>query len=222
MKYFKIINENNKSCNGGNFDWTEYLPTKNDDESWMPGKWTPEHPVVMCKSGYHVMDANHLLDWANAQLYECEVIGAVADEDNDKYACRSIRLVKKIETWNDRNLRLFACWCVRQVWHLLKDERSKRSVEVAERYAIGEASIEELRVARAAAWAAAREAAWAAALAAASWAASWAARAAAREAARAAALAAAWDAALAAAWDAARDAQCQHLLEMLEIESEEE
>ena len=85
----------------GNFDWTEYLPTKNEDGSWTPGKWTPEHPVVMCKSGYHVIDAYHLLDWANAQLYECEVIGAVADEDNDKYACRSIRLVKKIGTWKN-------------------------------------------------------------------------------------------------------------------------
>lgn len=208
MKYFKIIDENNKSCNGGNFDWTEYLPTKNDDESWMPGKWTPEHPVVMCKSGYHVMDANHLLDWANAQLYECEVIGAVANEDNDKYACRSIRLVKKIETWNDRNLRLFACWCVRQVWHLLKDERSKRSVEVAERYAIGEASIEELCVAMDAAW----DAAWDAASYAASYAAG--------EVASYAAWKVAWEAARAAR--AARAAQCQHLLEMLEIESEEE
>ncbi len=210
MKYFKIIDENNKPCNGGNFDWTEYLPTKNDDESWMPGKWTPEHPVVMCKSGYHVIDANHLLDWANAQLYECEVIGAVADEDNDKYACRSIRLVKKIETWNDRNLRLFACWCVRQVWHLLKDERSKRSVEVAERYAIGEASIEELRVAMDAAWDAAWDAAGEAASYAA-WDAAW-------DAAGEAASYAAWK----VAWDAAKAAQCQHLLEMLEIESEEE
>ena len=209
MKYYKIIDENNKSCNGGNFDWTEYLPTKNDDESWTPGKWTPEHPVVMCKSGYHVIDAYHLLDWANAQLYECEVIGAVADEDNDKYACRSIRLVKKIETWNDRNLRLFACWCVRQVWHLLDDERNKTAVEVAERYAIGEATIEEMD----AAWSAAGSAAGSAAM----------------DAARYAARYAAWDAARWAAWaaweatrEAARAAQCQHLLEMLEIESEGE
>jgi len=59
---------------------------------------------------------------------------------------------------DDRTLRLFACWCVRQVWHLLTDERSRNAVEVAERYADGKATKEEL----AAAWAAATDAAWAA------------------------------------------------------------
>ena len=59
----------------------------------------------------------------------------------------------------DRELRLFACWCARQVWHLMTDERSRNAVEVAERFARGEASEDELT----AAWAAARDAAWGAA-----------------------------------------------------------
>ena len=217
MKYYKIIDENNMSCNGGTFDWTRYLPTKNEDGSWIPGKWTPVQRVVMCLSGYHVTDTNHLLDWADAQLYECEVIGPLTDEDNDKYVCRSIRLTRKIETWNNRNLRLFACWCIRQIRNSLNNERSKNAVDVAERYALGEASIKELNTARSGIWdlpaSTIRSAAWSTVMF------------------------TAWDAAKAAAWFIARSepwdvdrsvtrpvaekVQNQHLLEMLGIESEE-
>ena len=52
---------------------------------------------------------------------------------------------------DDKTLRLFACKCVREVWHLLTDERSKNAVIVAERYAIGEASEKELKSAASAA-----------------------------------------------------------------------
>lgn len=108
---------------------------------------------------------------------------------------------------DDQKSRLFACWCVRQVWNLLTDERSKKAVEVAELFVAGKATIQELDAARAAASAAA----WAAARAAGD-AAGDAARAAAGAAERAAAWAAwaAWAAARAAA-GAAGAAQCKQI-----------
>ena len=47
----------------------------------------------------------------------------------------------------DKLARLFACWCVRQIWHLLTDERSRTAIEVAERYAVGEATHDDLKAA---------------------------------------------------------------------------
>ena len=110
---------------------------------------------------------------------------------------------------DERKLRLYGCACVRgtpitkgrTVWDLLSDERSRRAVEVSERFANGEATEEE----RTAAWAAAGDAAWDAA----------------RDASRAAAWAAAGAASGAAARDASRTWQAEKLRELvpwLEVE----
>jgi len=115
------------------------------------------------------------------------------------WACRTV-------PEHDREWRLFAVWCARQVQHLITDQRSHDAINVAERFALGAATKNELDAARDAAWSAVRDAArdvawsaaWSAALAAA-WDVAW-------DAARGAAWSAAWSAAFDAAWDAARGA----------------
>jgi hypothetical protein len=99
--------------------------------------------------------------------------------DDALWCCRA-------EPQHDREWRLMAVRFAREVQHLMHDPRSIAALDVAERFARGEATETELAAARDAAWDA-RAAAWDAASAAA-----W-----------AAARAAAWDAASAAAWDAA-------------------
>ena len=153
----------------------------------------------------------HTLTWADFQKFEpCydpqerygDFSGTILDILKDK------RIPAKDRIWaatckgvlDDKTLRLFACKCVREVWHLLTDERSRKAVEVAERYAVGDATDEELDAARDAAWDASSSAA--------------------RDAAIAAAMAAAWDAAIAAAWAAAwaaaMDKQIMILIQLIE------
>jgi hypothetical protein len=124
----------------------------------------------------------------------------------------------------DREIRLFAVWCARQVEHLMTDPRSIAALDVAERFANGQATADELDTAQAAAGAAARAASWEAAWAVAedaaraardaardaAWAAWGAAGAVAEDAARAAGAAA-----RAASWEAARAAQAEKFKEMV-------
>jgi len=118
----------------------------------------------------------------------------------------------------DREARLYAVWCARQVQRLMTDPRSIVALDVAERHANGDATDAELAEARTAADAAgaAAGAAGGAAGAAggAAGVAAGAAADAARTAAEAAAGAAAWGAARAAARAAARDAQRERFVEI--------
>lgn len=125
------------------------------------------------------------------------------------FVVRRARIVRRVEEWNDRSARLFACDCADDALKFFEnpDPRSVEAVAVARRYAIGDATFAELADAGDAARAAASAAAWAAAGDAAAWA-----------VARNSALAAAWAAVGCVAWDAARATQARRLATMLGIE----
>ena len=132
-----------------------------------------------CESGWKKLLAHLGKTQADDEPLPYSVIVESNGLDDALWCCR-------VEPQYDREWRLFAVWCARQVQHLITDKRSLHALDVAERFANGQATIAELDAARAAAWEAARDAASATA---------W-------EAARTAAWAAARDAARTAAWDA--------------------
>jgi hypothetical protein len=155
--------------------------------------------LVPCENGYHLCRKGDLVRWLGETLYEAEYEGDIIEFDN-KVVVRRARLLRTLEEWNERTAGLFACDCAERVLPLFEaeypgDKRPREALDVARRYAVGNATHEELSAARDAAWAAARAAA--------------------RAAAGAAAEDAAWD----AAWDAAEDAertwQTKRLFEML-------
>jgi len=197
MKYYKFLTEDNKGSNSG-FDFTEYLPTDK------PGKWLPKiDDIVMCQSGYHACKKADVFEWINAQMYVVEFRGKKLKGDN-KDCAQEMRFVRRVENYNDKILRLFACWCAEEVLPIYEkkypnDNRPRNAIEVAKRYANGKATKDELAAARTAAWTAAwdaaRDAAWTAA-----WDAAW---------------DAAWTAAWDAAWDAARKTQLRKFFEMV-------
>src|SRR5262245_49453770 len=70
------------------------------------------------------------------------MLAALTQASKDGWGRPSFPLV------SDRKLRLFACACSRQVWHLLTDDRSRLAVETAERYADNLATARDMTLAR--------------------------------------------------------------------------
>ena len=214
MKFYKVLNSDGSCFWGGRGKW--FLP-----RGKRPGKWMPlvEGTLSACSNGYHVLTLEQLSGWLGPSIFEVEVKGDGIPQP-DKHVYPQARLIRKLDKWNDRAARIYACDCAEHVLGLFEkgypaDKRPRKAIETARLFAEGKASKEDLAAARAAARAAAWDAAGDAA---------WAARAAARDAAWAAARDAAWaareaarDAAGAAAWAAERVWQTALLKKVLGI-----
>jgi hypothetical protein len=75
-------------------------------------------------------------------------LATILESNGLDYALWCLRAVPNC----DKEARLFAVWCARQVQHLMTDPRSLAALDVAERYANNEATDEELTAARDAVW----------------------------------------------------------------------
>jgi len=151
-KYYKVLNDDGTCFHGGRGSWS--LPVGKKKGAWMPKieKLSP------CASGYHVLKAEHLVQWLGPAIFEVEIRGEAVWQE-DKGVVQEARLVRKLTTWNEKTARLFACDCADAVRHLMKDKRSTDAIDVARRFALGKATKEELAAARNAAWDAAGTAA---------------------------------------------------------------
>ena len=202
------------------------------------GRWTRHlDPDLMepCVYGFHLTEGVDLLRWLGPTIYEAEPCPdhPLVDAGDKVVTCR-VRLTRKL-TFDDRVARLFAADCAESALLGVRaagfepDVRSWRAVDVARRFASGDASHEDMSAARSAARSAAGSAAWSASGSASRSAAESArsaaesavesARSAAWSAARSAALSAAesaaWPAAWSAAWSAADSALYDRLTDYL-------
>jgi hypothetical protein len=165
MKYYKVLGKGGKSCNGGNAEWS--LP-----KDGKPGDWMPEitEELIPCENGYHLCREKDLIEWLNEEIYEAEFEGEIIESEN-KVVVRKARLLRKLETWNEKTARLFVADCAERVLPFFgkrypDDNRPRLAIAAAREYANGKISAATMAATRAATSAAASAAtsvaAWAA------------------------------------------------------------
>lgn len=109
MTFYKVLAADGKSpYHGGSGTW--FVPAGKRAAKWMPAI----KDVKLCHRGYHVTTIDKLPTWIGPTLYEAEVRGQVIAGD-DKSVAEQARLVRKVDTWNDKTLRLFAADCAEHV-----------------------------------------------------------------------------------------------------------
>jgi immunity protein 5 of polymorphic toxin system len=161
MTYYKVLATDGVSpYHGGSGKWS--VPNGKKAGKWMPAI----KDVALCSRGYHVVTLEQLPNWIGPTLYEVEIRGEVIAGD-DKSVAEQARLIRKVDTWNDKTLRLFAADCAEHVLELYEksypdDKRPRNAIQAARDFANGLIDKDAANAAANAAYAAANAAAYAA------------------------------------------------------------
>src|SRR5208282_5026309 len=135
MVYYKVLAADGCSpIHGGRGKW--FLPKEKG-----PGEWMPAVKPVFCESGYHFVTLDQLPKWLGPTIYEVEVRGEVLSAQ-DKGVATQARLIRILDTWNEKTLRLFAADCAEHVLGIYekqypKDERPRKAIQAARDFANG-------------------------------------------------------------------------------------
>lgn len=152
--YYKVLDLDGSAFHGGSGKW--HMPSGKRPGKWMPAISDPKP----CVRGYHLCrDTTDLSQWLGPSIWLAEARGAIV-ADGNKIVVAQARLIRRLP-WDDRTARLFAADCAERVLPIFErerpnDDRPRKAIETARRFANGE--VED--AARAAAEAAAEAAAW--------------------------------------------------------------
>lgn len=131
MRYYKVLAADRKPCYGGTGQWLE------------PPEWMPEITgIIPCKRGYHLVTMEQLPCWLGPEIWEAEGAGKHIDH-GDKHVFSKARLLRRLETWNERTLRLFTADCAEHVLPIYEakypqDDRPRKNILEARQFANGE------------------------------------------------------------------------------------
>lgn len=147
--YYKVLHEDGRAFHGGRGSWA--LPKGNK-----PGEWMPLiKRLEPCRSGYHVCEVGDLLKWLGPAIFVVEVRGD-SIRHGKKTVVQQARLVRQTP-WDGKIAAAFALDCAQQALNREKragrtpDKRLFDAIKVSRRFLKGEATLEEMQSAEAAA-----------------------------------------------------------------------
>lgn len=163
MKCFKALNAAANSGLGLGNVFEGSLPSNNEPGEWVvvQGQLQIDKNSLFGDHGIHLASKAWITRYLCDELYEAEQVGEALREGR-YFVARKVRLLRQLANWNARTGRLFACDCAQHVLRHFEsqrpnDKRPREAIEVARRFANGQASEEEMETAKNGAFAAHEE-----------------------------------------------------------------